>query len=124
MQLKSFLEAIIGNIYILLGITLPPCFCCTGEYNYTIIKFYCVSTGEQCKQSLSKYLFSNPKCLLLCTYTETIGYSCSSPYLKKPSKHAHIYKLKQTSQRYCSVVINAMEIIIFRISFTLVSSST
>ena len=39
MQFKSFLEAIIGNIYILLGITLPPCFCCTGEYNYTIIKF-------------------------------------------------------------------------------------
>ena len=40
MQLKSFLEAIIGNIYIILGITLPPCFCCSGEYNYTIIKFF------------------------------------------------------------------------------------
>ena len=40
MQFKGFLEAIIGNIYILLGITLPPCFCCTGEYNYIIIKFF------------------------------------------------------------------------------------
>ena len=40
MQLKSFLEAIIGNIFIFLGITLPPCFCCTGEYNYAVIKFF------------------------------------------------------------------------------------
>ena len=36
-------------------------------------------------------------------------------FKKKPSEYAHIYKLKQTSQRYCNVVINAMKIIIFRI---------
>ena len=39
MQFRFFLEAIIGNIYIFLGLTFLQCFCYTGEYNYTIFKF-------------------------------------------------------------------------------------
>ena len=39
MQFRFFLEAIIGNIYIFLGLTFLQCFCYTGKYNYTIFKF-------------------------------------------------------------------------------------
>ena len=33
MQLKFYLEAIIGNLFIFLGIISTPCFCSTGEYD-------------------------------------------------------------------------------------------
>ena len=32
MQFKYSLQPIISILYIFLGIILPPCFCCTGEY--------------------------------------------------------------------------------------------
>ena len=48
-------------------------------------------------------------------YWIQLSFTVFTVFKKKPSKYAHIYKLKQTSQRYCSVVINAMKIIIFRI---------
>ena len=38
MQFKFSLQAIISILYIFLGIILPPCFCCTGEYKY-LFKF-------------------------------------------------------------------------------------
>ena len=34
MQFKFSLQPIISILYIFLGIILPPCFCCTGEYKY------------------------------------------------------------------------------------------
>ena len=38
MQFKFSLQPIISILYIFLGIILPPCFCCTGEYKY-LFKF-------------------------------------------------------------------------------------
>ena len=38
MQFKFSLQAIISILYIFLGIILPPCFCCTGEYK-SLFKF-------------------------------------------------------------------------------------
>ena len=38
MQFKFSLQPIISILYICLGIILPPCFCCTGEYKY-LFKF-------------------------------------------------------------------------------------
>ena len=40
MQFKFSLQAIISILYIFLGIILPPCFCCTGEYK-SLFKFLC-----------------------------------------------------------------------------------
>ena len=38
MQFKFSFKPIIGILYIFQGITLPPCFCCTGEYK-SLFKF-------------------------------------------------------------------------------------
>ena len=38
MQFKFSLQAIISILSIVLGIILPPCFCCTGEYK-SLFKF-------------------------------------------------------------------------------------
>ena len=38
MQFKFSLQPIISILYIFLGIILPPCFCCTGEYK-SLFKF-------------------------------------------------------------------------------------
>ena len=38
MQFKFSLQPIINILYILLGIILPLCFCCTGEYK-SLFKF-------------------------------------------------------------------------------------
>ena len=38
MQIKFSLQPIISILYICLGIILPPCFCCTGEYK-SLFKF-------------------------------------------------------------------------------------
>ena len=38
MQFKFSLQPIISILYIFLGINLPPCFCCTGEYK-SLFKF-------------------------------------------------------------------------------------
>ena len=38
MQFKFSLQPIISILYICLGIILPPCFCCTGEYK-SLFKF-------------------------------------------------------------------------------------
>ena len=40
MQFKFSLQPIISILYIFLGIILPPCFCCTGEYK-SLFKFLC-----------------------------------------------------------------------------------
>ena len=40
MQFKFSLQAIISILSIVLGIILPPCFCCTGEYK-SLFKFLC-----------------------------------------------------------------------------------
>ena len=40
MQFKFSLQPIISILYIFLGIILPPCFCCTGEYK-PLFKFLC-----------------------------------------------------------------------------------
>ena len=39
MQFKFSLQAIISILYIFLGIILPSCFCCTGEYK-SLFKFF------------------------------------------------------------------------------------
>ena len=38
MQFKFSLQPIINILYIFLGIILPPCLCCTGEYK-SLFKF-------------------------------------------------------------------------------------
>ena len=40
MQFKFSLQPIISILYIFLGIILPPCFCCTGEYK-SLFKVLC-----------------------------------------------------------------------------------
>ena len=81
MQFKFSLQPIISILYIFLGIILPPCFCCTGEYKslFKFLVFFLsdvVSSkpwhelhmlpADQSKWSLSRQpALSNSKCLLL-----------------------------------------------------------
>ena len=36
MELKPDLAAMMGILFILLGITLLPCFCCMGEWDFVL----------------------------------------------------------------------------------------
>ena len=96
MQFKFSLQPIISTLYIFLGIILPPCFCCTGEYKslFKFLVFYL--PGVVSSKPLHELHMLPATCILV-----------------------QNDELKQAIHRYSGVVINAVKI--FLISFLIFS---
>ena len=96
MQFKFSLQPIISTLYIFLGIILPPCFCCTGEYKslFKFLVFYL--SGVVSSKPLHELHMLPATCILV-----------------------RNDELKQAIHRYRGVVINAVKI--FLISFLIFS---
>ena len=88
MQFKFSLQPIISILYIFLGIILPPCFCCTGEYKFLCFLFL-VSFPQNNDMNYIRYLLikvynlkaDNPLYLyqnfFYLTNTEVLSVPCS-----------------------------------------------
>ena len=96
MQFKFSLQPIISTLYIFLGIILPPCICCTGEYKslFKFLVFYL--SGAVSSKPLHELHMLPATCILV-----------------------QNDELKQAIHRYRGVVINAVKI--FLISFLIFS---
>ena len=96
MQFKFSLQPIISTLYIFLGIILPPCICCTGEYKslFKFLVFY--PSGAVSSKPLHELHMLPATCILV-----------------------QNDELKQAIHRYRGVVINAVKI--FLISFLIFS---
>ena len=96
MQFKFSLQPIINILYIFLGIILPPCLCCTGEYKslFKFLVFYL--SGVVSSKPLHELHMLPATCILV-----------------------QNDELKQAIHRYRGVVINAVKI--FLISFLIFS---
>ena len=96
MQFKFSLQPIISTLYIFLGIILPPCICCTGEYKslFKFLVFYL--SGVVSSKPLHELRMLPATCILV-----------------------QNDELKQAIHRYRGVVINAVKI--FLISFLIFS---
>ena len=96
MQFKFSLQPIISTLFIFLGIILPPCICCTGEYKslFKFLVFYL--SGAVSSKPLHELHMLPATCILV-----------------------QNDELKQAIHRYRGVVINAVKI--FLISFLIFS---
>ena len=96
MQFKFSLQPIISTLYIFLGIILPPCICCTGEYKslFKFLVFYL--SGAVSSKPLHELHMLPATCILV-----------------------QNDELKQAIHRYRGVAINAVKI--FLISFLIFS---
>ena len=111
MQFRFFLEAIIGNIYIFLGLSFLQCFCYTGDISCVSFFWRCsLESIRRTRPMQIKHIFSNSSLMHIeRDYWIFFLSPCFKKALRICASKDPIDKLKQTSQRYCSVVINAMK---------------